>query len=174
MKEEKLYRMLKDKLGKALEIMTINELPSLKNLEKNYQQLIVFDDFISDKNQDKMVEYIIYCRKYNISLIFLAQSYFSVDKVIRQNVSYLVLLNMTDSRNTNLIIHTMGIPVEKEVIKSIISNATKEKLNCCIIDMACGDLNRTFRRNFNEFYELEDDGELINPVKMFKHSGLLN
>ena len=173
MTDEKIYKMLSDKLGKALDIMSLQELPSLKNLEKGFQQLIIFDDFLCD-NQQKLKDYIMYARKYNIMCAFLAQSYFATDKFIRQNISYLVLLSMADSRNLNLITTTLGLPIENKQVAQIIRNATKEKLNVCIIDIANGDLNKKFRRNFNDFYDLEDEqGELI-PIAMYKHSGLLN
>ena len=47
MTDEHIYRMLKDKLKDALLIITLQELPSLKNLEKPGQMLIIFDDFLS-------------------------------------------------------------------------------------------------------------------------------
>ena len=119
--------MLKDKLKDALDIMTLQQLPTLKNLEKKGQILLVFDDFLCD-NQQKLKDYIMYARKYNIVCVFLAQSYFATDKFIRQNVSYLVLLSMTDARNTNLITTTLGLPIEKNVVKAIISNASSRLL----------------------------------------------
>ena len=174
MTDEKIYKMLKDKLKNALSIMTLNELPTLKNLEKPGQMMIIFDDFLCD-NQQKLKDYIMYARKYNIMCAFLAQSYFATDKFIRQNVSYLVLLSMTDARNTNLIAHTLGLSIEKSVVKAIIKNATKEKLNVCIIDISNGSMNKKFRRNFSDYYEIEDeDGEPIDNVKLYKETGLLN
>ena len=52
--------------------------------------LIVFDDIIADimtnkKFQAKIKELFIRCRKLNISLIFITQSYFSVPKDVRLN-----------------------------------------------------------------------------------------
>ena len=174
MQDEKIYRMLKDKLKDSLSIMTLQELPSLKNLEKTGQTLIIFDDFLTD-TQQKLKDYTMYARKYNIMCIFLAQSYFATDKFIRQNIGYLVLLSMTDSRNLQLISQTLGLPIEKSVVKSIISNATKFKLNVCIIDIGAP-LNRTFRRNFSDYYliENEEDGELLEEIQFYKANGLLN
>ena len=174
MTDEHIYRMLKDKLKDALLIITLQELPSLKNLEKPGQMLIIFDDFLTS-DQTKLKDYIMYARKYNIMCVFLAQSYFATDKFIRQNISYLVLLSMTDARNTNLITTTLGLPIEKSVVKGIIANATKFKLNVCIIDIASGDINRTFRRNFSDYYLIEDDdGDLLPNIQFYKANGLLN
>ena len=82
---------------------------------------------------------------------------------------------MTDARNTNLITTTLGLPIEKNIVKSIIQNATKFKLNVCIIDIASGDINRTFRRNISDYYLIEnDDGDLLPDIQMYKLNGLLN
>ena len=173
MTDEHFYRMLKDKLKDALLIITLQELPSLKNIEKPGQMLMIFDDFLCD-NQQKLKDYIMYSRKYNIMCAFLAQSYFATDKFIRQNISYLVLLSMTDARNTNLITTTLGLSIEKSVVKSIIANATKFKLNVCIIDIAAP-INFKFRRNFSDYYLIEDDdGNLIEDIQFYKANGSLN
>ena len=63
MTDEHIYAMLKAKLKNALQIMTLNELPTLKNLEKPGQMLIIFDDFLTS-DQSKLKDYIMYSRKY--------------------------------------------------------------------------------------------------------------
>ena len=79
---------------------------------------------------------------------------------------------MTDARNTNLI--TTWLSIEKSVVKSIIANATKFKLNVCIIDIAAP-IDLKFRRNFSDYYLIEDDdGNLLPDIQMYKLNGLLN
>ena len=174
MTDEKIYKMLKAKLKDALQIMTLSELPSLKNLEKPGQQLIIFDDFLTD-SQKKLEDYVMYARKYGIMLAFLAQSFYATSVFIRANISYLVLLKMTNAKNTNLIVSTLGLSIEKETVTKIIKNATKHELNICIIDIANGNMNKKIRRNWDEYYEIEDEeGEPINDVKLYKETGLLN
>ena len=113
MTDEKIYKMLKAKLKDALQIMTLSELPSLKNLEKPGQQLIIFDDFLTD-SQKKLEDYVMYARKYGIMLAFLAQSFYATSGFIRANSSYLVLLKITNAKNTNLIASTLGLSIDKE------------------------------------------------------------
>ena len=55
--------------------------------------LIVFDDMIADIMTNKKFQVIIKelffrCRKLDISLVFIAQSYFSVPKEVRLNSTY--------------------------------------------------------------------------------------
>ena len=64
------------------------------NPNRRRKILIVFDDMIADimtskKFQTKIKELFIRCRKLNISLVFIAQSYFSVPKDVRLNSTHL-------------------------------------------------------------------------------------
>ena len=57
------------------------------------EKLIVFDDMIADimtnkKFQAIIKELFIRCRKLNISLVFITQSYFSVPKDVRLNSTH--------------------------------------------------------------------------------------
>ena len=70
---------------------------------------------------------------------------------------------------------TISCPIDKTIVKRIIQNATAHKMNVCIIDVTNPDLNRKFRRNFNEFYEVvDDDGEELDTIMLYKDSGLTN
>ena len=60
------------------------------NPNRKRKILIVFDDLIADimtnkKSQSIIKELFIRCRKLNISLVFVTQSYFSVPKEVRLN-----------------------------------------------------------------------------------------
>ena len=60
------------------------------NPKRKRKVLIVFDDMIADimtnkKFQTIIKELLIRCRKLNISLVFITQSYFSVPKEVRLN-----------------------------------------------------------------------------------------
>ena len=60
------------------------------NLKRKRNILIVFDDMIADIMTNKrfqaiIKELFIRCRKLNISLVFITQSYFSVPKEVRLN-----------------------------------------------------------------------------------------
>ena len=60
------------------------------NPNRKRKILIMFDDLIADimtnkKSQSIIKELFIRCRKLNISLVFITQSYFSVPKEVRLN-----------------------------------------------------------------------------------------
>ena len=65
----------------------------MKTMAKKEKVLIVFDDMISHvmankKAQQVLNDLFIRCRKLNISLHFLTQSYFSVQKDVRLNCTH--------------------------------------------------------------------------------------
>ena len=69
------------------------------NTRRKKKNLIVFDDMIADIMTNKRFQAVIKnlftrCRKSNISLVFMAQSYFSVPKEVRLNSThYLIKIN---------------------------------------------------------------------------------
>ena len=73
------------------------------NKKRKRKVLIVFDDMISHvmsskKAQQVLKELFIRCRKLNISLCFLTQSYFSVPKDVRLNCTHYVIFKLNNKR----------------------------------------------------------------------------
>ena len=63
------------------------------------KKLIVFDEMIADIRGNKrfqaiIKELFIRCRKLNISLVFITQSYFSVTKDIRLNSTHYLIMKI--------------------------------------------------------------------------------
>ncbi len=173
---EPLYEFLKEQLKNHCTLETITTVPSLNVIKKYSQTMIIFDDFITEKKDvlNKLEEYVIMSRKQNFTCVFLTQSFYPTPKIIRQNCSYLVLLSMTDKRNLGLIISTLAIHIQPLTIKDIIANATKNKFNVCIIDVHGSDLNRKFRRNFSEYYDIVDENnEELPHVQLFTGNGMI-
>ena len=177
MPNEPIYQMLKEKLGDDLTLARIEEVPNPDELKSVGQSLCIFDDFLAESSNifKKLVEYAIVTRKKYFSCVYLTQNYYSVPKILREQCTYLALLSMTDKRNLSLIVSTLSIDVDASTIKRIIANATKNPLNICLIDIRNRDLNKKFRRNWSDFYILEDkNGEPLNTITLYGGSGLLN
>ena len=67
------------------------------------KNLIVFDDMIADIMSNKKFQVIIKelfirCRKLNISLVFITQSYFSVPKDVRLNTTHYFIMKINNKR----------------------------------------------------------------------------
>ena len=73
------------------------------NPKRKRKILIAFDDMIADilknkKFQSIIKEVFITCRKLNISLVFIIQSYFSVPKDVRLNSTHYLIMKINDKR----------------------------------------------------------------------------
>ena len=73
------------------------------NPNKKRKNLIVFDDIIGDimsneKSQAVVKELFIRCRKLNISLVFITQSYFSVPKDDRLNSTHYLIIKIHNKK----------------------------------------------------------------------------
>ena len=73
------------------------------NPERKIKVLIVFDDMIADimtnkKFQAIIKELFIRCKKMNISLAFISQSYFSVPKEVRLNSTHYLIMRIHTRR----------------------------------------------------------------------------
>ena len=76
---------------------------NIHDYNSNRKILIVFDDMIADivtnkKFQAIIKELFIRCRKLNISLIFITQSYFSVPKDVRLNSTHYLITKINNKR----------------------------------------------------------------------------
>ena len=79
------------------------------NSSRKRKILIVFDDMIADimtnkKFQAIIKELFIRCRKLNISLVFITQSYFSVPKDVRLNTTHYLIMKITNRRGLQNIV----------------------------------------------------------------------
>ena len=73
------------------------------NPKRNKKVLIVFDDMIADIMTNKrfqaiIKELFIRCRKLNISLVFITQSYFSVPKDVRLNSTHYLIMKINNRK----------------------------------------------------------------------------
>ena len=69
------------------------------NIDQERKILIVFDDMIADMINNKklnsiVTELFIRCRKLNISLVFITQSYFKVPKDVRLNTTHFFIIKI--------------------------------------------------------------------------------
>ena len=104
------------------------------NSSRKRKILIAFDDMIADIMTNKrfqaiIKELFIRCRKLNISLVFITQSYFSVPKDVRLNLTHYLIMK-TDNRKElqNLLINHSADIDYKDVMK-IYRECTREPYN---------------------------------------------
>jgi ABC-type dipeptide/oligopeptide/nickel transport system ATPase component len=159
-KDEALYTYLEDRLGEqGLSIKEgISELPDLDSLDKTQNNLIVLDDLVNEpaKQQRPVCDYFIRARKKNCSIIYISQSFYAVPKLIRDNISYLIIKQVSSMKNLTMICRECSLGIEKKQLKKIYDDATQTKQDFLLIDLE-GDKDERFRKNLDEVYVIPEE-----------------
>lgn len=158
-KDEPLYNYLEDKLkDQGLKITEgLENLPDLDSLDKEQNTLIILDDLVNEpaKQQRPIADYFIRARKKNASLIYISQSFYQVPKLIRDNITYLIIKQVSSMKNLTMICRECSLGVDKKQLKKIYDDATQNKQDFLLIDLE-GNKDERFRKNFDSVYEIED------------------
>ena len=158
-KDEPLYNYLEDKLkNQGLKITEgIDTLPDLDSFDKEQNSLIVLDDLVNQtaREQKPIADYFIRARKKNCSLIYISQSFYAVPKMIRDNISYLIIKQVSSMKNLTMITRECSLGIDKKVLKKMYDDATKSKQDFLLIDLD-GAKDEKFRKNFDSVYSIED------------------
>lgn len=157
-KDEPLYNYLADKLKDKIEIVEgINNLPSLDSFSKDVQSLLVFDDLINEKNQKVIEEAFIRLRKKGASMIYISQSFFAIPKMIRNNVNYIFLKQVSSLKNLTRIMNENALGIDKIIFKQMYDLCTKNRSDFLLIDLDNPDPKMRFRKNLDEVLEYPDE-----------------
>ena len=123
------------------------------NPNRKRKILIVFDDMIADimtnkKFQAIIKELFIRCRKINISLVFITQSYFSVPKDVRLNSTHYFIMKINNKRELQNIAINHSADIDYKDFMKIYRECTKEPYNFLTIDTTLPSSNPLrFRKN---------------------------
>ena len=80
-----------------------DEIKPVDSLDSDSKKIVIFDDFICDKNQKPLIDYFIQGRHKNCSAIYLSQSFYKTPKDIRLNCSHYVVYEFPSNNERNLI-----------------------------------------------------------------------
>jgi hypothetical protein len=156
-KDEPLYNWLSAQNDNIKIVEGMMNNPKLDDFDKKYNHLVIWDDLVLSKNLDPVCEYYIRARKMNVSLLFLSQSYVDIPKMMRKNSSYLILFDLGGSkREQNFILKEWSGDLEKEELRAIYEDATKENLSPLIIKGGKAKRTEKYRKGFIGFYNLDE------------------
>ena len=129
------------------------------NPSRKRKILIVFDDMIADimtnkKFQAIIKELFIRCRKLNISLVFITQSYFSVPKDVRLNSTHYLIMKINSKKELQNIAFNHFADIDYNGFVKIYRECTKKSYSFLTIDamLPASDPLR-FRRNLLPSYK---------------------
>ena len=144
--DQEKYQILIDEMNKiskelGFDVITISndKIIPIKDLgyEDNHK-LIIFDDYVWEKNQREIVDYFIQDRHKNCSVIYLSQSFYKTPRDIRLNCSHYCIYEFPSSRERNMISSELGVDKEK------FKKATKKLFSFFYVDKP----RKRVKRNF--------------------------
>lgn len=162
-KQEPLYEYLYDKTGGKDGMVTIHEidkdgLPDI-NKEFNPEQnsLLVFDDLVNEtgKKLAPVMDAFIRARKRGCSLVFITQSFYATPKMIRNNLTHIILKQVSSMKNLTMISRECSLDLPKKVLTDMYKDSIKEKGGFLMFDLE-GEEEKKFRKNWDEYYDLSD------------------
>ena len=136
----KKFDPISKEVGYELISTSPDEILPVSELDSDSQKIIIFDDFVSEKNQNPLIEYFIGCRHKNCSVIYLSQSYFKTPKDIRLNCSHFCIFDFPNGREVSMICSDFNI--DKDQYKA----ATNQPYSNLYIDRP----NKRVLKNFDE------------------------
>ena len=103
------------------------------NPNRKRKILIAFDDLIADimskkKFQDIIRELFIRCRKANISLVFITQSYLSVPKYVKLNSIYYLILKINNRKELQNITINHSADIDYNAFMGIYRECTRKPI----------------------------------------------
>ena len=102
-----------DQVGYDVMECSNDEVFPLDYLPIHNQKLVIFDDYMCEKNQDRLIEYFIRGRNRNCSVIYLSQSFYKTPKDIRLNCSHFCLFDAQTKRERREICNELDINSEQ-------------------------------------------------------------
>ena len=133
------FKPISDEAGYDVIEASNDKIIPVNDLDSENQKLVIFDDFVCDKNQDPLVEYFIQGKHKNCSMIYLSQSFYKTPKDIRLNCSHFSIYEFPSANEKNLICRETNVP------KELYEKATRDPYSFIYIDKP-----RKFKtKNFN-------------------------
>ena len=148
--EAKMREMTGEDFQVAIFSSSKDDIVNVDELDKECQNLVIFDDFVTEADQRLIQDLFIRGRKKNCSLIYLTQSYFSTPKDIRLQCNYFVFYNIANERELSEIKRDHCLDIDKDTFKSYFKEATSEPYNFFMIDNKTKELR--FRKNMDTIF----------------------
>lgn len=130
---------ISDQVGYQVLETSNDKIIPVSQLDNELQKVIIFDDYICDKNQGPLIEYFIRGRHKNCSVIYLSQSFYKTPKDIRLNCSHFCIYEFPSNNERGLITRELGV-TKKEYQK-----ATSKPYSFLYVDKPM----KSIRWNFN-------------------------
>jgi len=135
------------------------------DMDKTIKNLVIFDDLLLD-NQKEIIEFMIRGRHKNCSIIYLAQTYFDIPKIIRMQASHLAFFDLATEEEMRFMTRYYSRGIDKDIFYKMFCEAVKIPHNFFYMDLTQRLIPLRFRRNFNGLltYDVKGDRSLDKVI----------
>lgn len=159
--DEDKYQLLKDFMkaiaeAKGVPVSSIftmsddpKDIPDPNFFDPKFQNLIIFDDMVVERLQDKIEELFIRGRKRNCSIIYISQSYFDIPKKVRMNANYVALFGIDNEDEVTAIRRKHGARLTKDQFLKLFHEITDQRHSFMLLDNVSPELPLAFRKGFD-------------------------
>lgn len=153
--DEPLYNFLKSKAENIQILEGLSKTPTLEKFDKSENHLVIWDDLVLAKSLEMVETYYIRARKFNVSCIFISQSYYHIPTMIRKNSTYIVILKLgSGNREVKCILSEFGMGLERDQLLAMYEYATDTKFVPLIVDMDTSSKTEKFRKGVDEYLDV--------------------
>ena len=135
---KKIFDDISDSVGYDVLVCSNDNILPVEVMEDDAQKIVIFDDYVCDKNQKPLVDYFIRGRHKNCSVIYLSQSFYGTPKDIMLNCSHFCVYEFPSSNERSLISRELSVDKEQYI------KATKKPFSFLYVDKP----RRLIKRNF--------------------------
>lgn len=151
--EKKMQKKLKDPNFKMIWIGNkYDEIPSVDMFDPNYYNLLIVDDFMNVKKQQKINDIFTDGRHSKVSIIYLTQRYTSVSPVIRSNCNYFMFFEFPNKTEMMLIAKEQATDLSYDELQQLFMDALHEPYSFLVIDRKTQDKSCRYRKKWSELF----------------------
>lgn len=156
---EPLYQYLQDSIRDVEQktghhILTVgtdvDEIPPVDDFSVDHPSIIIIDDQIAEKEAklQTLNDHFVRSRKNGVSLIFISQSYFRINRLIRQNASHIIMKNLASKKDLDRILAEYSLDLTKDQLLNKYKQATQKQEDFFLLDLATLNPSLRYRRNY--------------------------
>jgi hypothetical protein len=127
--------------------------PDPNTLDKDKNNLMIFDDLMMEKNQNMCESFYTRGRHNNCDCFYLAQNYIQIPKhAIRDNCNFLIIFPQDEINLRNIWSAFASIHMSFDEFKKFCSDVWKEDHNFVVIDKTRKPDDGRYRNGISKFY----------------------
>jgi hypothetical protein len=136
--DEPLYQFLDIKL--PITFYEGGEVPEIETLmaetdNEKIPTLIIFDDLVNEPDQSGAIQFFLRGRKFNFSMVYISQNYYSIKKIIRVNATHIILKTLSGINDLKQILREYNLGIKLDGIMNLYKFACDEQINFFLIDI---------------------------------------